>query len=503
MKTQLHCKIGIRVQCLALILARMAFAYVPAHACTIFVLTDTNRALFCNNEDWSNDVSRVWFQPAGDGYHGAVYVGFENGFAMGGFNTEGLAFDWVGGYKEKWESNPQAQPVRGNSSQRMLESCSTVNDAIAFYRTHDEPGFAASKILVADRTGASVIIGERDGRLQVYPDNQCRGFGFGRPLLEAALANNPEPTVMNGFNILTACRQSGDYATKYSNIYDLKNGDVFLHPISNRDDEVRFNLAVELKKGAHYYDMPEIRAELTRTPQPLLLNMERFPLDKFKPIPDQEPKLTAHVRAMCDDAINGTFREDDFTAEAWTKLLPKRADIQASTTLLGELVSLTLVDGGDQGGQRSYRYRAEFARATLLVHYVFDGQNKLVSGATEAYEWKPGAHVPKALDLAGPPVAGIGVMLRVDGKKIIVQEIIPDSAAAMQKEIHPGDRILAVGQARQPAVPVDGDKLGQAVDLIHGQAGTIVYLTLASAGEDDAHARVVGFVRATLKAPPY
>ena len=32
----------------------LAFAAPPARDCTTFVLTDTNHALFCNNEDWSD-----------------------------------------------------------------------------------------------------------------------------------------------------------------------------------------------------------------------------------------------------------------------------------------------------------------------------------------------------------------------------------------------------------------------------------------------------------------
>lgn len=503
MKMQPHRGFGILVLCLALTLAGLAFVSLPVHACTIFVLTDTNRTLFCNNEDWFNTNSRVWFEPAGKGYFGAVYVGFDNGGPAGGLNTEGLAYDWVSGYKEKWEPNPQAQPFRGGSSQRMVETCSTVNEAIAFYRSHDEPGFALAKILVADRTGASVIIGQRGGMLQVYPDNQCRGFGFGRHTLEAALAKDPQPTVANGFKILTDCRQSSACATRYSNIYDLKTGDVFLHPIPGRDDEVEFNLAVELKKGGHYYDMPRIQEELTQAPQPLLLNMERFPLEKVKPIPDQEPKVTAHLRAMIQDASNGTLHENDFTAEAWKRVLSQQDRIQDYEKLVGDLASLTLVERGEVDGQRSYRYRAEYARATLLSHYVFDGQNKLVSGATEAYEWKPGASIPKVLDLAGPPIAGIGLILRVAGRSIIVQEIIPDTPAASQKTIHAGDRVVAVAQDQGPAVPVDSGKLDQAVALIRGPAGTTVRLTLVPAGEDRSHARVVSFLRAELKAPPY
>lgn len=53
----------IPVQGLAFILAFVTFPSLPAHACTIFVLTATNRALFCNNEDWSETKTRIWFLP--------------------------------------------------------------------------------------------------------------------------------------------------------------------------------------------------------------------------------------------------------------------------------------------------------------------------------------------------------------------------------------------------------------------------------------------------------
>ena len=500
MKLHTCLRIGIPVQGLAFILAGLAFASMPARACTIFVLTDTNRALFCNNEDWPNPNSRIWFVPAGNGYYGAVYVGFDNGFAQGGLNTEGLAYDWVGGYREKWEPSPHSETFRGNPSQRMLETCVTVNDAIAFFRTHDYPGFARAKMLVADRTGASAIIGARDGKLQVVPGKQCWGFGYGKQTLELAIVRDPEPTVANGFKVLRDCRQPAPYATEYSNIYDLKSGDIFLYPYPGRDDGVKFNLAAEFKKGAHYYNMPQIHEELTQAPRPLLTNMKRFPMDEFKPIPDKEPKVTAHLRAMIQDAMQGTMHEDDFTVEAWKKALPKQKEVQANAKILGDLVSMTLVDRSDANEQRSYRYRAEFAKATLLVHYVFDGQNKLVSGATEAYEWKPDANFAESPE---KPIVGIGVMLRVDGKNIIVQEVLPDSPAASQKDIHAGDRILAVAQDHGPAVPVESGKLDQAVDLIHGPAGTTVRLTIVPAGEDGSHARVVSFVRAELKEPPY
>ena len=69
---------------------------------TICVLTDTHHVLFCNNEDWSNPNTRIWFVPSSEHY-GCAYVGFDNAWGQGGLNTKGLAFDWVAGFKEKWE----------------------------------------------------------------------------------------------------------------------------------------------------------------------------------------------------------------------------------------------------------------------------------------------------------------------------------------------------------------------------------------------------------------
>jgi hypothetical protein len=483
-----------------LVLASLALVSLPTPACTIFVLADTNRALFCNNEDWSNPKTRIWFLPAGDGYHGAVYVGFDDGSAQGGLNTEGLACDWVGGYTEQWNPDPKLPDVRGNPGERMLETCATVKDAIAFFSSHNTPSFRRSKILVADRTGASAIIGVRDGQLVVEPDHQCRGFGFGHRTLEAALAQRPEPTAANGFKILRDCRQSGPYATKYSNIYDLKSGDIFLYPLPGGDEEVRLNLAAELAKGAHYYEMPQIQEQLAQAPRPLPIRMKRFPLDEFKPIPDREPEVTAHLRAVLLDMAAGTPQAEDYTAEAWKKLSSKQKEIQDLMKFLGDFISPTLVQRSEEQGQHNYIYRLEFANGTVLQHFVLDGQNKLVSCESEGAELKRGAIVP---EVPSVPVGGIGISLRVEGDNLFVDEIMPDTPAAGQKDLQAGDRIIAVAQDEGPAVPVHGGNLAQALELIRGQAGSTVRLTIVAAGADDAHARVVSFVRAKLKMPTH
>jgi hypothetical protein len=77
------------------------------------------------------------------------------------------------------------------------------------------------------------------------------------------------------------------------------------------------------------------------------------------------------------------LRLHDFTDESWKEVAPQLKQVQAEAKALGWLVSLTLVDRSEEGGNRSYRYRMEFEKSTLLQHLVFDPQNKVVSSRTE------------------------------------------------------------------------------------------------------------------------
>jgi hypothetical protein len=260
------------------VLALVSIAAASARACTILVLTDGDRVLFCNNEDWSNPRTRIWFAPATPGRHGCAYVGFDDDWAQGGLNTEGLAFDWVAGFKEQWEPDPEKTTARGNSARRMLETCSTVDEAIAYYRKHHEPSFSYGKMLVADRTGASAVIGARGGRLHAEKSARPRGLGLGFGMrgdfAAKVLAAKPEPTQSNAAAILKATRQEGKYATKYSNVFDLKSGDILLVYIPGRDNTIKLNLSEELKKGGHFYDIPDVNEQLTQKLKPLTDGMK-------------------------------------------------------------------------------------------------------------------------------------------------------------------------------------------------------------------------------------
>jgi len=86
---------------------------------------------------------------------------------------------------------------------------------------------------------------------------------------------------------------------------------------------------------------------------------------------------------MFEDVAKGALRADDYTPEFFKQTSAELLVSQQALESFGPLVSLTLVDRSEEGGKRSCRYRAEFAKTTLLQHFVFDDRNKLADSQTE------------------------------------------------------------------------------------------------------------------------
>jgi hypothetical protein len=376
----------LRAKILHIFLIAMLSAGLPSHACTIFILTDGQHALFFNKEDWENPRTRFWFIPAGKNYYGCAYVGFDNGWAQGGVNTEGLAFDWVAGFNDAFEPVAGLTLPRGNPSQRMLETCSSVKEAIAFYQQNSEPSFSRARILIADKTGASVIVGARGGKLSIEQSDRCRGFGYGADVLERMLAKKPRADVQSGVKILKAALQKGQYATKYSNVFDLTTGDIHIFDLQRSDRGVKLNLADELAKDGHYYDIPELKTQLHKDPRPLLTNMQRFPMDNYKPITDNAPEIRARLEKILRD---GSLREQDLTPELWKELSPQLTKIRDELNRLGPLREMIRVESRATDRPGTYRYRVDFQNAIVLQCFVFDEQGRIASIQSEDVEQRP------------------------------------------------------------------------------------------------------------------
>ncbi len=112
-------------------------------------------------------------------------------------------------------------------------------------------------------------------------------------------------------------------------------------------------------------------------------------LAESKPIPDGEPEVTAHLRSVVQEAMDGKARANDYTASCWQRLQSKQKELHTIKKYAGDIVSLTLVERSNVfGWRRSYRYRIEFTRASVLAHVVFHGLNKIAFVEMKTVEWK-------------------------------------------------------------------------------------------------------------------
>lgn len=179
------------------------------------------------------------------------------------------------GSAQQWVRHPGQKVVRGVPHERMLESCATLEQAIAFYTRHWEPAFRVAEMVVADRTGAWAILKVRDGRLDVFRASCAGGDGWGAPVLARMLPQNAEPTLTNAVQILYASRAGGNYATRYSDVFDARAGDVLLF-VPGRSEPARFNLAEEFARGPHFYDTAMMDEQRTAKPKRLSFLNEWF-----------------------------------------------------------------------------------------------------------------------------------------------------------------------------------------------------------------------------------
>lgn len=264
----------------AVCLAFLLLTPSRAGACTVFTITDGERILFCDNEDFSNPKTRIWFVPASGTNHGCVFLGFDDGWGQNGCNDKGLAYGWVAGFKERWERRPEMQVIDGKPCHRMLESCATVEEAIRFFERHWEESFSYGQLLVADRSGRSAVIRAKDGKLHAPIQKGSQGIGhrFGLRGNEASdlLAQVSMPTLSEAVRLLKFTRQEGVNATKYSIVVDLNTCEIWLYRFAEQSDPVRFDLSQEFETGAHYYEIPELPQQLNQTLRPLTDEMKKY-----------------------------------------------------------------------------------------------------------------------------------------------------------------------------------------------------------------------------------
>lgn len=274
----------VRIAC-----AAAAIGACSADACTIFRITIAGRTLMGNNEAWNDPATKVWFFPAEPGKHGRVLFGYRNAYAQGGMNDQGLCYDWVAGYPNEWARDDSKPDTLDNLGERMLEHASSVDEAIAIFESCNYPGFSSARALIVDRSGDSAILGFEQGKLVVRRAEGCaQTLGWDeeaadarlRALCESGEASlTVEDAVLAASSVLGSCVQSGAYTTFYSNVYDTSSGEVHIFQFAGDVPQVTLNLADELAKGPHYYDLPDIHDQLASPPATDTKTMAETPPD--------------------------------------------------------------------------------------------------------------------------------------------------------------------------------------------------------------------------------
>jgi hypothetical protein len=121
--------------------------------------------------------------------------------------------------------------------------------------------------MLVDRNGAAAIVSWRDGRVNIERGkSEVLAMGYAGETARQKLAEIGVPSLDSIGSTLEACVQNGEYPTQYSNLYDLKRGDVYVYLFHLKQPFVKLNLKAELRKGNHYYNIPQIAAQLQQPP---------------------------------------------------------------------------------------------------------------------------------------------------------------------------------------------------------------------------------------------
>lgn len=257
----------------ALTLLAVLALTTPANPCSAFVVTGDGRVLFANNEDYLDPDTYAWFVPAKDGRHGAMYLGYSNGFPQGGMNDAGLAFDGFATDPHPMTQQDGKEAYASNTSllADVMETCATVDEVVAFFERIDlRPILTHAMLFYADASGAAVIVEgdeiiRKTGDVQAItnfyqsecedPMKACPRYAAAMKVLEKREKNTPELCK----DALSAAAQRGrSVATLYSNVFDLEARTARLYLFHDYEHPVELELDEELAKGARTLELPEL-----------------------------------------------------------------------------------------------------------------------------------------------------------------------------------------------------------------------------------------------------
>ncbi len=258
---------------------------VSARACTVFCYGEGDTVLAGRSFDIpSNPNLGMLLVPATNSAHGWLCCGYIDYPWADGMNDQGLfaaLADVPTPYTSKSSQQPADVPTFMSG---LLGSCATVEEAIAWCSKQPTPSLGASPnhsdqdgytfvtpqhILVADRTGDSVVFEWPQGKLKMtrkkgryqlmtnflLSDPEAGGYPCPRFIVDSRILDKAAGPSLQTFRQVLETTAVG--TTRYSLICDLTHGDVNVYLRRGFDQPKTIHLADELQKGRHEIDLDE------------------------------------------------------------------------------------------------------------------------------------------------------------------------------------------------------------------------------------------------------
>jgi hypothetical protein len=251
---------------LPVVVILLFFLQASTLACTIFSADDGTMTLAGNNGDYSDPDTYIVFYPAENGKHGRMYAGWKQFWWQTGMNDQGLFYGSASvPFLEVLNSTQKPRPSK-YLMYKCMEECSTVEDVLEVFDQYNLDFLITMQLMVADATGASVII-EGDPlhfkqnyyqvvtnfRLsQTNPPYPCWRYNTAVAMFENTTIISPEFFT----SICDATHNEG--ATQFSTVYDLQQKIIYLYSQHNYNQVKVFNLTEEIQSGYHIYSIPSL-----------------------------------------------------------------------------------------------------------------------------------------------------------------------------------------------------------------------------------------------------
>lgn len=193
----------------------------------------------------------------------------------------------------------------------------------------------------------------------------------------------------------------------------------------------------------------------------------------------------------------------DRSKEPWPAT-QEEADQLWDARLRAELIELLLADKTQQEALDTVRRRYERTLKTIQEIEAAEVQEIFLSSLMQVYDPHSSFFSSETMEDFSIgmrlSLTGIGALLGVEEDYCVIRELVAGGPAKLSKQLKPGDKVVAVAQEGEEPVEVVGFKLRKVVNLIRGELGSSVTLTIVPAdARDSSERRQVTLVRDTIR----